>query len=539
MTGIYKILHLPTKSVYIGQTSRAFQTRWDEHKSQLRDGTHKNWKLRELWSASAPEDFQFNEISITPSLFSPLNAQLFRAVEEIFEIKHHKSDGFQVLNITDGEAVTTKKAWNEFIKRHQEIEFSRIQKVKQKHSDRTDQRRELEALKQSLFKYRQHLHADFESRIIRLQNILSRKSIFYKILGLIPNPNRRQSLLTELNDIRKRIVDRNELDSSLRAVLASHNYVLNASPKHWEVYDIYAKVKREAYNLRNQKFELKARAPSSSEITLDLISPTADVTMNAFDYIESFSSESITKGFEETPRLDVVQESIITLFMAAIFGQAQGYLGLSLIYREGLFLQQDIERGKELFVKALNSSLSDMEMDNYWKYNLIELHETYLNCPIDISTKMQLLTELSSKNFEFAQFELGELYSEGVVIPKDLMAAFQLFKKAADSGHSFAMYELGLMYLDGDPVPENLNEAFKWISGAASAVVSDAAYTLAWMYESGSGCDVDLVKAYTWYLIYSRTEFSGDTSEELSRILAKLSPIEIEQALDNADTAFD
>lgn len=539
MTGIYKILHLPTSSVYIGQTSRAFQTRWDEHKSQLRDGTHKNWRLRELWSTSTPEDFQFIEISVTPTLFSPLNAQLFRAVEEIFEIKRHKSDGFQVLNITDGEAVTTKKAWNEFVKRHQEIEFSRIQKVRQRHSNRTDQRRELETLKQSLIKYRQHLHAEYESRIIRLQNVLSRKSIFYKILGLIPNSNRRQSLLTEVNDLRKKIVDRNELDSSLRGVLASHNYVLSTTPKHWEISDIYAKIKREAYNLRNQKFELKARAPSASEITLDLISPTADVTLNAFDYIESFSSEPTTKGFEETLRLDVVQESIITLFMAAIFGQAQGYLGLSLMYREGLFLQQDIERGKVLFAKALNSSLTDMEMDNYWKYDLIELHEKYLNRPIDISTKMQLLTELSSKNFEFAQFELGELYSEGIAIPKDLMAAFELFKKAADSGHTLAMYALGLMYLDGDPVPENLNEAFKLVSGAAKACDSDAAYTLAWMYESGSGCDVDPINAYTWYSIYSETKFSGNTDEELERVGLMLTPVEIEQAERNIQTVFD
>jgi TPR repeat protein len=209
------------------------------------------------------------------------------------------------------------------------------------------------------------------------------------------------------------------------------------------------------------------------------------------------------------------------------------------MYREGLFLQQDIERGKVLFAKALNSSLIDMEMDNYWKYDLIELHKKYLNSPIDISTKMQLLKELSSKNFEFAQFELGELYSEGIAIPKDLMKAFEFFKKAADSGHTLAMYELGLMYLDGDPVPENLNEAFKLVSGAAKAGESDAAYTLAWMYESGSGCDIDPIKAYTWYLIYSETKFSGNTDEELERVGLMLTPVEIEQAQRNMQIVFE
>jgi len=539
MTGIYKILHLPTNSVYIGQTSRPFQIRWNEHKGQLSDGSHKNWKLRELWSNSSPNDFKFQEISVTPSLFTPLKAQLFRAVEEIFEIKRHKRDGFKVLNITDGEAVTTKNAWNEFVLEHKNKEVLRIKNVKKKHEDRTDRRRELEDLKQSLIKYRQHLHSNYESRITQLQQVLSRKSILYKILGLIPDPDRRKSLHAELEEIKQKIADRNHLEISLRDALARQNYVLNSKPKYWEIADIYGKVKRNAYNLRNQKFELKERAPTSKEIPLDLISPTPDVTLDALDYIESFKSDPITGRPEDVIRVGIAQDAIITLFMAAIFEQAQGYLGLSIMYREGLFLHQDIERGKVMFSKALSSSFGDMEMDCYWKYELIEQHEKHLNCPMDMLVKIKLLKELSSKDFEFAQFELGVCYSEGIAIPKDLMSAFELFRKAADSGHTLAMYELGLMYLDGDPVPENLSEAFRLVSVAAKAGVSDAAYTLAWMYESGSGCDIDPINAYTWYLIYSETKFSGDTKEELERVALSLTSIEIEQAQRNMQTVFD
>jgi hypothetical protein len=539
MTGIYKILHLPTNSVYIGQTSRPFQIRWNEHKGQLSDGSHKNRRLRELWSNSSPDDFKFEEISVTPSLFTPLKAQLFRAVEEIFEIKRHKRDGYKVLNITDGEAVTTKNAWNEFVKEHKNKEVLRIQNVKKKHEDRTDRRRDLEDLKQSLIKYRQHLHANYESRTIQLQKVLSRKSIFYKILGLIPDPDRRKSLHDELEKIRQKIADRNLLEKSLRVILSQHDYVLSAEPKHWEISDIYGKVKRKAYNLRNQKFELKERAPLPKEIHLDLISPTAETTSDTLDYIESFLLEPTTSSAEDTIREAGAQDAIITLFMAAYFEQAQGFLGLSIMYREGLFLHQDIERGKAMFAKALSSSFGDMEMDCYWKYELIEQHEKHLNCPMDMLVKIDLLKELSSKDFEFAQFELGVCYSEGITIPKDLMAAFELFKKATDSGHTLAMYELGLMYLDGDPVPENLSEAFRLVSVAAKAGVSDAAYTLAWMYESGSGCDIDPINAYTWYLIYSETKFSGDTEEELERVALSLTPIEIEQAQNNIKTVFE
>ena len=538
MTGIYRILHLPTNSVYIGQTSRAFQTRWNEHKSQLNDGSHNNWMLRELWGNSSPDEFEFQEISKTPSFFTPLNAQILRALEEKFEIESHKKDGFKVLNITDGEAVITKKAWDELIKNHKKNESLRIKNIKNKHLHRTGQRRELEALKEKLSIFRSHLLGGHEQKLNRLQNILGRKSVIYKIFGLIPDAQKRQSLLNEIANIEGKISERNKIEGTLRADLAAQNHFLSQSPTHGEISDIYAKVKREAYRLRNHQFELKERALSFSEIPLDLIRPNAQDTLEALDYIELITKES-KNSVNLDSKIDMIQRSIITLYKASMFEQAQGYLGLSILYRDGLFLNQDIDRARKFYLKALSAALGDMEMDSYWKHDLIEQYQLHFNNPIAEQNKIRILEELSSKGYEFAQFELGEIYLRGESISKDVIKAFDLIKNAAAAGHSWAQYELGLMYLDGEAVPVDDNQAFKLILQAAEANVPDAAYTLGWMYESGSGCELDLIKAYTWYLIYSKDKFSGDMQEELLRVAALLSEDQKELATSDALRFFE
>jgi hypothetical protein len=534
MTGVYRILHLPTNSVYIGQTSRAFEIRWNQHKSQLDSGLHKNWKLRELWNISDPEDFKFEEISTIPSIFTPLNAQILRALEEVYEIKRHKNDGFRVLNLTDGETVTTKKAWGEFIENRRKLEFARLRKTKDRRLDRTNRRRELESLKQNLQELRGRFFGKYESQIDKLQKILNRKSFFYKALGLAPNKNRQQSLLEEIKELEQKIEVRNTTEASLRDSLAAHGYTLKPYPTHSDVYELHRRIKKEAYYLRNRANELQVRSAPSDEIPLDLICPISTETLDAFDYLKSFDSDSVSKGDVGNPNLDKLQDSIITLYKAAIFEKAQGYLGLSILYREGLFLNKDTERAEVFFKKAIASSIGDMTMDEYWKHELILLHEKFLNCPMNSTTQIILLKELSLKGYAFAQFDLGLIYAEGLLAPKDLNAAFELYTKAATWGEPFAMYELGLMYLDGEPILENLDISFKWVLNAAKDGVSDAAFTLGWMYESGSGCNIDLIKAYTWYLIYSKTAFSSNIEEDLLRISSLLSPNEIEQAKANA-----
>jgi predicted nuclease with TOPRIM domain len=288
MTGVYKILHLPTNSVYIGQTSRPFQTRWNEHKNQLNDGSHKNWKLRELWNISDELDFEFQEISRVPDIFTPLNAQIFRALEEIYSIKEHKANGFSVLNITDGETVSTKKAWAELIENYKSIESNRIRKLKKRHSDRTSRRRNLEELKVELQKLRWHIYHQYEFKIDKIQHVLNRKSIFYRLLGLVPSNKRQQTLNKEIEGLREKIRIRNDSHASLKDALAEHGYILNSSPTHWEVFDLYRKVKKNAYSLRNHHAELKERDLPSNEIPLDLNCPTTSEISEAFEYLESF-----------------------------------------------------------------------------------------------------------------------------------------------------------------------------------------------------------------------------------------------------------
>jgi group I intron endonuclease len=59
MTGIYAIVSKRQQAIYIGQTSRAFNARWDEHKADLVSGTHCNYKLMRHYGLYGLSDFRW------------------------------------------------------------------------------------------------------------------------------------------------------------------------------------------------------------------------------------------------------------------------------------------------------------------------------------------------------------------------------------------------------------------------------------------------------------------------------------------------
>ena len=64
--GIYKIVNLVNRKVYIGQTKESFQRRYWLHRWKLRNGNHDNSYLQRAWNKYGEDNFVFEVIEILP-----------------------------------------------------------------------------------------------------------------------------------------------------------------------------------------------------------------------------------------------------------------------------------------------------------------------------------------------------------------------------------------------------------------------------------------------------------------------------------------
>lgn len=59
-TGVYSIVNIVTGKVYVGSAAKSFRLRWNQHRSELRRGIHKNSHLQHAWTRYGEESFSFN-----------------------------------------------------------------------------------------------------------------------------------------------------------------------------------------------------------------------------------------------------------------------------------------------------------------------------------------------------------------------------------------------------------------------------------------------------------------------------------------------
>jgi group I intron endonuclease len=63
-SGVYQLICLPTRQVYIGSTSN-FQRRWKEHRDDLANRYHSNYRLQRAWNIYGPSAFVFEIVERT------------------------------------------------------------------------------------------------------------------------------------------------------------------------------------------------------------------------------------------------------------------------------------------------------------------------------------------------------------------------------------------------------------------------------------------------------------------------------------------
>lgn len=131
------------------------------------------------------------------------------------------------------------------------------------------------------------------------------------------------------------------------------------------------------------------------------------------------------------------------------------------MYEEGIYVQKNYQKAKNLYEKALTIS----------------------------------------PNYDRALLGLGALYYYGKGVPTDFKKAFELIQKSANNGNMVAEYSMGTIYLKGAGVEQDYKKALEWFLKSAEKNYPSAQNDIGYMYAKGLYVDVDDEQAVSWWQI--------------------------------------
>ena len=178
-------------------------------------------------------------------------------------------------------------------------------------------------------------------------------------------------------------------------------------------------------------------------------------------------------------------------------------ISLGFLYYNGQGVEQDMEKGKELFQSAVDQGV----VEGY--YGLAKVAEN----AGDIETALEHYNKVVQEGAEqfyivSAMSDIGYVYDNGFGVEQDGTKAVEWYTKAADLGHSEAMYCLGYEYYIGFGVEQDGTKAVEWYTKAADLGHSGAMYNLGNMYDNGGVVEQDSTKAVEWYTKAADLDYS-------------------------------
>ena len=169
-------------------------------------------------------------------------------------------------------------------------------------------------------------------------------------------------------------------------------------------------------------------------------------------------------------------------------------IALGFLYYYGNGVEQDMEKGKELFQSAADTGV----VEGYYGLAVVAKNEE------DIETALGHYNKVVEEGTEplyiaYAMNNLGHMYRNGEGVEQDYAKAAEWFTKAADLGNTTAMNNLGYMYASGEGVEQDGAKAIEWYTKVADLGDADAMVALGSIYQSGIGVEQDGAKAVEWY----------------------------------------
>ena len=496
--GIYKITNPIANAVYIGQTID-FERRWKEHLRDLKQDSHSNSRLQELWNESSEECFLFEVISYSPKFENPLDTQKYLGLEEYLEIRNHRGSSVFVMNITSGEVVATQKAWREWLLIHKAKENKRIELVKKSHSKKAVKRRELEEYRDIARKVRFRNFQDLQKEIDKLHKKLEREGFFFRIFNLIPNDEEKKNIQSKITELKIKIEQTIEDKKSLKKFLDENDYAYKDLNNPHHVFDVYYKLKKDAYRLRNSKSELKAKN-AETEIPLHKDCPSVEEMKEAIYNIEGFLLSEKNNSS--------VAKDILLLQRGYFNNHPLGCLGLALTNYNNLCING--KHRTELYLQKIRHIQDFYEYKFY--FHLLEaklLHDSGMND--DPNYFLHLKKSAECKDTD--QYKLSEIVDllESINNSEAKKFRFQLMEKLLlEDWQLINVYELGCMYLDGEVTTQNTLKGIEKLKISFFVEEEWVAFTIACEYLTNMQ---DIEQSMTWYQIYK----DASTIEEFTK----------------------
>ncbi len=222
-------------------------------------------------------------------------------------------------------------------------------------------------------------------------------------------------------------------------------------------------------------------------------------------------------------------------------------ISLGFLYYNGQGVEQDMEKGKELFQSVADTGVIEgyyglaSAAENEWDFETALEHYNkvvedgteplyiagamrglgymYLDGKAverDIEKGVEWYTKAADLGDISAMNNLGNLYKtgeevvrDGEKVEQDGEKAIEWYTKAADSGNTSAMYNIGYMYMEGEAVEQDGEKAIEWYTKAVDLGNATAMNDLGYMYNHGKGVEQDIEKGVEWY---TKAADSGNTT---------------------------
>lgn len=205
------------------------------------------------------------------------------------------------------------------------------------------------------------------------------------------------------------------------------------------------------------------------------------------------------------------------------FGMAECMLAA--FYVQGIGVEKDLAKSKELYTRALEHGGLIKEMEDDARKMLAEL-ESAIDSSKETSEEYPGIDENASEEdkVEFkelylkaqngdsdAQYHLGVRLSLGRYgASKNRSLASDWYKKSADGGNIKAMVSLADYYKDGEVDGKDVEDAICLYKKAALAGNLGAQHVLAEIFSSGESVPVDYAEALKWALLAADNDGTAD-----------------------------
>lgn len=187
-----------------------------------------------------------------------------------------------------------------------------------------------------------------------------------------------------------------------------------------------------------------------------------------------------------------VSKALQWLTKAADGGHAPAQYTLGKCYRDGIYVDQNMEQAIHLFL------LSAEQNNEYAAYQLGKLYLAGEGIPKEVEQAVKWLKCSAEQRNPYAQYTLGKLYLCGEDVPQDIEKALDYLKASAEQKNEYASYQLGKLYLTGEMVPKDVETAVRYLEISAGSGNQFAQYALGKLYLQGKDIPRDKEKAVSY-----------------------------------------